>query len=253
MAKSFRPSEEPHVRTAANKRCREHGGSRILPNMHQMLKYLQNYTKQDLEIPIQKAMCEEWTASKQDKERLEYIMKAIIRYTRGGKRTGAHAERHWQWGTDQYLHWNPTAAPWPEPLVHQRATPLEKQIAQTMQNAKQRMMNNWDKQKQTMEEDMWATQDAIPKYVDGDLEEQPTQEERRSITKNVLALHGLANARQLRNPEKIITTQTRSRSQPEGPTDQWQNKTNWAPGSTWASRTPAQPDQEDPNSASDTP
>ena len=36
-----------------------------------MLKYIQNYTKQDLEMPIQKAMCDAWTASKPEKDRLE--------------------------------------------------------------------------------------------------------------------------------------------------------------------------------------
>ena len=159
-------------------------------------------------MPIQKAMCDEWTASKPEKDRLECVMKAIIRHTRGPERTGAHAERHWQWGADNYLHWKPVAAPLPDPLVHNRATPLEKQIAQTMIKAKQRMVKNWEKQKQTMEEDMWAAQDAAAKYVDGDMEEPPTQEERRSITKNVLALHGLADVRLLRRPERIITTHT---------------------------------------------
>ena len=112
-----------------------------------MFKYIQNYIKQDLEIPIQKAMCDAWNAPKQDRERFENVMKAIIRHTRGAERTGAHAERHLRWGTDNYLHWKPIAAPWPEPLVHNRATPLEKQIAQTMLKAKQRMISNWDKQK----------------------------------------------------------------------------------------------------------
>ena len=111
------------------------------------------------------------------------------------------------------------------------------------------MVNNWEKQKQTMEEDMWAAQDAAAKYVDGDMDEQPTQEERRSITKNVLALQGIADKRLLRSPERFLTTQTRTKSRPE---DQRRSKTSWTQGSTWASLTPAQPDTEEQSSASDT-
>lgn len=200
-------------------------------------------------MPIQKAMCDEWTASKPEKEKLECVMKAIIRHTRGPERTGAHAERHWQWGADNYLHWRPVAAPWPDPLVNYRATPMEKQIAQTMIKAKQRMVNNWEKRKPILEADMWAAQDAEAKYVDGDMDEPPTQEELRSNTKKVLALNGLADVRGLRSPERIITTETRTRARPE---QQQRSMTNWTRANTWANPTPAQPDTEEAILASDT-
>ena len=70
-----------------------------------------------------------------------------------------------------------------------------------MIKAKQRMVNNWEKQKSILEADMWAAQDAQPKYADGDMSEPPTQDELRSNTKKVLALNGLADVRGLRSPE----------------------------------------------------
>ena len=146
-------------------------------------------------------------------------------------------------GIRQLLTLRPVAATWPNPLVNYRASPMEKQIAQTMIKAKQRMVNNWEMQKPILEADMWAAQDAEPKYVDGDMNEPPTQDELRSNTKKVLALNGLADVRGVRSPERIITTETRTRAR---------TPTNWTRANTWANPTPAKPDTEEPSSASDT-
>ena len=208
-----------------------------------LVKYVQNFTKQELEMPIQKAMCDAWDAHWTEKEKLECVLKAVIRQTRGQERTGAHAERHWQWGSDNYLHRRPVAATWPNPLVNYRASQMEKQIAETMTKAKQRMINNWQKQKAILEKDMWAVQDAQPKYADGDMSEPPTQEELRSNTKKVLALHGLSDVRGFRSPERTVTTETRTRAR---------TPTSWTRASTWTNPSPVQPDTEEPSSASDT-
>ena len=151
----------------------------------------------------------------------------------------------WKWGADGYLHWQPVPTPWPEPLTDSRATTIEKRVANTMLQARQRMIENWKKQKPIMEADMRKAQDEIQRWQDGDMEKAPSKKDLRDITSNVLALHDIADDRQLRNsPQRIVTTaETRGRARHEDP-----NAASWSQASNWMPK----PDAEDPSSASDT-
>ena len=114
-----------------------------------------------------------------------------------------------------------------------------------MLQARQRMIDNWKKQKPIMEADMREAQDEIQRWQDGDMDKAPSKEDLRDITSKVLALHDIADNKQLRNsPQRIVTTaETRVRARHEDRT-----AASWSQASTWMPK----PDTEDPSSASDT-
>ena len=65
--------------------------------------YAQGTTQEDLELCIQKSICEDWKAPEREKNKLAVILKSIPKQTRRFGRTGPHAERHWDYDDDGWL------------------------------------------------------------------------------------------------------------------------------------------------------
>ena len=70
------PHVEREIRKATSKIEAEYFRTCI-----KLQKFVQNCTEEDLELAIQKAMCTEWNAPKENQKRLEYIFRAVVKHT----------------------------------------------------------------------------------------------------------------------------------------------------------------------------